>query len=129
MTAQPIRPSLARVHTRTTEAKRNDSLDEGIRITVGEDVFEVRVGDLNALHERALRKQYGSPFSSLMEEFEAAPGLDSIAAVVWLARYMRGETGLTYDEVALDVDLEFAEAMALDATDSSDVEVGDSPEA
>ena len=126
MTAQPIRPSLSRVHTRSSEKKRSDELDEGLRITVGEEVYEVRIGDLNALHERALRKQYGVPFAGLMVEFEDSPGLDSIAAAVWLARFMGGETGLSYDEVATDVNLEFAEAMTLD---QADAEVADSPEA
>ena len=127
MTMAPERPSLARKHTRKTETRRSEALDEGIRISVGDEVYEVRVGDLNALHERALRRQYGAPFSDLMEEFEAHPGLDSIAAVVWLARYMRGETDLTYDEVALLIDLEFAEAMEI--ADTSAEKVGDSPEA
>lgn len=118
---------MARKHTRTSETNRKKALDEGIRISLGEDIYEVRVGDLNALHERALRKQYGSPFSSLMDEFDESPGLDSIAAVVWLARYMNGETDLSYEDVAVDVDLEFAEAMQVD--ESSAEEVGDSPEA
>lgn len=125
-TTQSARPPLVRKHTRSTEQNRNEALDEGVRISIGEDVYEVRVGDLNALHERALRKQYGSPFAELMEEFQAAPGLDSIAAVVWLARYMKGETSLSYEDVAVNVDLEFAEAMAIDETDA---EVVDSPEA
>jgi hypothetical protein len=128
MTQAPERPSLQRKHTRTTETKRKSALDEGVRISLGDEVYEVRVGDLNALHERALRRQYGTPFAGLMEEFEGAPGLDSIAAVVWLSRYMRGETELTYDEVALEVDIEFAEAMVLAEADP-EPEVGDSPEA
>ncbi|NUO35888.1 MAG: hypothetical protein HOQ45_02400 [Nocardioidaceae bacterium] len=126
MTETQARPSLQRKHTRSTETKRTEALDEGLRITIGEDVYEVRVGDLNALHERALRRQYGSPFADLMEEFETKPGLDSVAAVVWLARFMAGETDLTYEQVAVDVDLEFAEAMALDSADPAE---GDSPEA
>lgn len=126
MTVAPERPSLAAKHTRKTEQKRSDALDEGIRITVGESVYEVRVGDLNALHERALRKQYGVPFAELTEEFEGSPGLDSIAAVVWLSRLMGGETTLTYDEVAVGINLEFVESMRID---ESTAEVADSPEA
>lgn len=127
MTVAPERPSLAPKHTRKTEAKRSDAMDEGIRIGLGDEVYEVRIGDLNALSERALRRQYGCSFTAMTQEFEADPGLDSIAAVVWLSRYINGETDLSYDEVALEINLEFFENATIEKTGPA--EVGDSPEA
>lgn len=121
------RPSAARKVTRSTENNRNAALDDGVRIEVGEDVYEVRVGDLNALDDMALRKQVGVPFTDLMEMLTKAPGLDLIAAIVWLARRIKGERDLTFEAVAVDIGYDFLDQAEI--TETKAEEIADGPEA
>lgn len=126
MSAPATRPQLVRKVTPKSEANRKAPLEEGVRITIGGETFEVRVGDISAIHERELRREWGGSFEALSDELGGKPGIDSISAFVWFARRMRGdEVGFddvvyTYRDVFAD---DFEVALAGDA------EVGDSPEA
>lgn len=99
----PKRPSTARKHTRTTEAKRTSKLDQGIRITYDGHVYEVRTGELNALDENALRRETGMTFDTLLSEARDNPGIDIIAMLIWLARRTNGEQMLRFATVAKDI--------------------------
>lgn len=126
MTVAPERPSLAPKHTRKTEAKRSDALDQGIRIELDGEVYEVRSGDLTAVHSRMLRRECGVSFVQLMEELETACDIDSIAIVIWLARRLRGEELISYEDVANGIDYSIQDRMVIKNTEAEDV---DSPEA
>lgn len=123
MTTPAKRPSAARQRTRTTEAKRDDALDQGAKITVDGSEYVVRAGDLSALDSRALRKEVGVSFIQLINELQSDADIDSIAAIMWLARRIKGEVTLRYDEVAAEVGydvletIEFSEPGAEDATE------------
>lgn len=121
------RPTTARKVTRSSETKRKSALDEGVRISVGDSVYEVRIGDINALHSRALREQAGMSFTRLMDLMNTDPDLDVIAAVVWLARRMKGEGSLAYDDVAAEIGFDFLEQAEI--TETATEKVGDDPEA
>lgn len=120
------RPTTARKVTRKTEEKRDAALDEGLRLTIDGQEYVVRAGDLTALDSRELRRQVGMSFTGLMSAFQSDPDIDLIAAVVWLARRIKGEV-VTYEAVAGDMGydvldtIEFAEADAEEA-DASDPE-------
>jgi hypothetical protein len=96
------RPALDRKHTRATETKAHAELDEGVAISVDGREYRVTAGDLNALDSRALRRAIGVGFPGLMQQLGSDPDLDSIAAVVWLARRVEGEAHLEYDDVAAE---------------------------
>jgi hypothetical protein len=120
------RPTVQRKHTRGTEAKRNEALDEGIRLVVAGEAYEVRAGDLTALDSRALRQQVGMTFPQVMEGMQSAPDIDLVAALMWLARRIKGERDLTYDDVAADVD--YAKALDIEVGETGPEDT-DSPEA
>lgn len=120
------RPTTQRVQSKADKDQIREDLDTGANITVDGKRFSVRAGDLTALDERALRRQYGVPFAGLLEELGSSPGLDSIAAVIWLSRYTSGERSLTYDEVAGDLRVDDID---IETTDVGDLGAETNPEA
>lgn len=127
MTVAPERPTLAKKHTRKTEANRQNDLDQGVRIELDGEVFEVRAGDLSAVHSRLLRRECGVSFMQLMDELQESCDIDSIAAVIWLARRLRGESMVSYEDVANDIDYSLTDRIKVDNTSAEKVD--DSPEA
>lgn len=126
MTVAPERPPLARQHTRKTEAKRTDALDQGVSIELDGEVYEVRAGDLTAVHSRMLRRECGVSFVQLMDELTTACDIDSIAVVIWLARRLRGEELVSYEDVANGIDYSIQDRIVVKGTEAED---SDSPEA
>ena len=120
-----VRPSAARKETRKTKESRQAILEQGIRLTVADAVYEVRLGDVDAATERRFRRAYGAPVMGLMEEFSNAPGLDTFAGLIWLSRILKGE-----DVELDDVEFTYADAEAMDAETTGPEEAEtDSPEA
>lgn len=110
------RPSLARKHTRSTESARNAALDSGIRVKIGDEVFEVRIGDITPQLAGELRRSTGMSFRLLMSLLDEDPDIDLLTAFEWLARRIRGE------DVAMS-DVEFTyEDMADDSFDMEELE-------
>lgn len=103
------RPNLQRKHTRTTQAKKQAQQDQGVSITLDGRTYTVMAGDLNALDARALRQALGHGLPKLIELLSTDPDIDLVAAVIWLARRIDGERGLTFDEVAEEIDYDAAE--------------------
>lgn len=89
--AAQSRPSLARVHTRASETKRNSALDEGIRIIKDGEAFEVRIGDVTPALEADLRRHSGMGLFKLLTVCGEDPGSDVLTAFEWLARRIRDE--------------------------------------
>lgn len=102
------RPSLARTHTRQSEGKRKEGLDEGMRVTVDGDVFEVRLGDVTPALAAEVRKNTGMSFMKLMQTLSDDPDIDLLTVFEWLARRVRGEdvelwqVEFTYGDAAED---------------------------
>lgn len=94
------RPSLARKVTPASEAKREEALDDGVRMVVEGVEYVVRLGDMTAPLAREFRRNYGASFNALQEELSADPDLDSIAAFMWLAKRIEGED-LPFDEITV----------------------------
>lgn len=92
------RPAAARKVTRTTEANREEALDQGLRITMEDEVFEVRVGDVTSTLARELRQHIGYGPMQLIRQCAVDPDIDLISAFVWLARRIRGEL-VRFDDV------------------------------
>lgn len=116
------RPSLARKDTRTAKGKRDAALDEGVRLIVDGEVYEVRAGDLNALESRELRRQVGMTFPQLVDDLDRAPDIDLIAALMWLARRLRGERDVTFEDVASEVGYDVMEDIEIDRPGAEDLE-------
>ena len=91
MTTAATRPTAARKHTRTTETNRADAMDQGLKITLEGEVYEVRLGDVTSNLTRELRRATGMSFNQLMREVTTDPDVDSIAGFVWMARRIAGE--------------------------------------
>lgn len=85
------RPSAARRHTRTTEKKAVDQLEQGLRITLDGNTYEVRLADVTPNLTRELRRGTGMSFNQLMREVTSDPDLDSLAGFIWMARRIAGE--------------------------------------
>lgn len=103
------RPSAARRHTRTTEKKSDDALEQGVRITIDGEAYEVRLADVTSNLTRELRRGTGMSFRQLMEDITTDPDADSIAGFIWLARRIAGE------KVAIDdVVVTYAQLLADD---------------
>lgn len=121
------RPSLARQDTRKTKEARRAELDQGVRIIFDGEVYEIRLGDVTPVLARRFRRAYGAPFSELLEELSDAADIDSIAAVVWMARLLAGDD-VEFDEIAISYadidDLEIEQAKP-----TGDGGGGESPEA
>ena len=91
MTTTAKRPSAARKHTRSTEESRADANEQGLKISLDGEVYEVRLGDVTSNLTRELRRGTGISFNQLMREVTTDPDVDSIAGFVWLARRIAGE--------------------------------------
>lgn len=85
------RPTTARKVTRTSETNRESALDQGLRITMEGDVFEVRVGDITPSLARELRQHIGCGPMQLIRQCAVDPDVDLISAFAWLARRIAGE--------------------------------------
>lgn len=114
------RPTLARKDTRKSKEARQAALEQGVRIKVGEKVYEVRLGDITPVMARRFRKEVGSPFSEVMDELETGrTDIDSIGAVIWMAQLLRGDD-VSFDEVEFgygdidDLEVEMADGEAED---------------
>lgn len=114
------RPPLQRKHTRTTEAGRQASLDEGVKITVGGEEYVVKMGDITSVQARRFRREVGVSFMAVVGELSTSPDIDSVAALIWMSRLLRGDD-IALEDVAVSYadldDIEVAEAGAGDVTD------------
>ncbi len=85
------RPTTARKVTRKTEVNRESALDQGLRISMDGEDFEVRVGDITPTMARELRAKIGFGPMQLIRECSIDPDVDLLSAFVWLARRIAGE--------------------------------------
>lgn len=120
------RPSSARKHTRTTEENRSDALEQGIRITLEGETYEVRLGDVTSNLARELRRGTGMALQQLLFEISNNPDLDSIASFVWLARRIAGEK-VEIDDVVISYTQILNEGFDVDLPGKR--EAADDPEA
>lgn len=95
------RPTTARKVTRSSEAKRESALDQGLRITLEGEVHEVRVGDITSAMAREVRANLGFGPMQLIRQCAADPDIDLISAFVWLARRIKGEM-VRFSDVEVD---------------------------
>jgi hypothetical protein len=117
------RPTTARKVTRTSEANRNAALDSGLRITIDDEKFDVRLGDVTPAMARELRNHTGMGPLQLINATALYPDLDLLTAFVWLARRQRGEF-VAFDSVAVT----YTQMMS-DGFDVGFPEAEDNPEA
>lgn len=120
--ATPKRTSPTRKVTRKTEERRAKELDNGFRIKIAGDEFEVRLRDIPNRLVGDMRAQCGTTPLAVLRTLEAGVmDLDVVGQFVWLARRMRGED-VAYD----DVELTYGD-MLDDDFDVTDLE-GEAPE-
>lgn len=120
------RPSLARKVTPADEKQRADDLDTGVRVTLDGETFEVRLGDMTAPLARGLRQATGLSWMRLMRELASDPDIDSLSALVWLARRIRGEQ-VAFDDVQVTYQQMLDDGFDIDVCEAEEVEPG--PEA
>lgn len=115
------RPSVGNI----AEGKRNAELDTGVRFTIGDDVHEVRIGDITPRLAREVRKATGSSVMQLLEEVENAPDIDTIATLIWVSQRIKG-IDIELDDVEFDYSVMLGEDFDVSVAEP---EVTDSPEA
>lgn len=109
--------TVQRKHTRKTEEKRADALDQGYRVKVDGKVYKVTAGDLTGLDSRALRTQAGITFPGLLSQLVDDFDIDTLAVMIWLARRVHGERALSFEQVAAEVGYEDLEALKIGPED------------
>lgn len=87
----PSRPSTTRKVTRKTEESRESALDQGLRIVLDGETFDVRLGDITDKLAGELRSRIGCGPMSLIRQCAIDPDIDLLSAFVWLARRIAGE--------------------------------------
>lgn len=122
------RPSLAKKPTRAGKDKQDSVLNDGVRLVVGDVVWQVTAGDMNGLHARELRRQVGITFPGLMAVLQSEYfDVDMVAALIWLRRLIDGED-VTYTQVASETGYEVLDDFSLggpeDDDDGADVPEG-----
>lgn len=118
------RPSLSRKVTPGSEKSRKEALDTGVSLTVDGTVYTVRAGDLSGFDESCLRREVGMSFMGLITALGEDPGVDLVAALVWLSRRANGEQMLKYRTVAEEIGFDVEISNADEAEEEED-----SPEA
>ena len=94
------RPPLDRKVTRKSEEKRDEALDQGLKLTIDGEVYEARVGDVTPDIARELRSYTGKGFMNLIQTTAEDPDIDVISAFVWVARRIRGES-VAFEDVSI----------------------------
>lgn len=85
------RPSTARKVTRKSQEAAQAAMDAGdIWFKVDGDVYHVAPMDLTGLDERRIRQVVGLPFSHLADQFGTAPGIDTLAGMMWISSIQAG---------------------------------------
>jgi len=111
----------ARARADRRAAQRQAANGKGIRVTLDGKTYEVWEGDLSAVDISQLRRQAGYSFLGLLNAATTDMDLDVVAALVWLARRVEGQTNLPFEvvarEVTYDSDLS-AEAIEPEAPDA-----------
>lgn len=120
------RPSLARKVTPGSEKNRQAHLDQGVRVVVDGDPFAVRLGDVTPQLARELRRTWGGSFNKLINELNDDPDIDSLAALIWLARRVAGEQ-VELDDVEVTYEQVLGGGFEIEIAGAEEVE--DSPEA
>ena len=102
------RPPMDRKVTRKSEEKREELLDDGLKITIDGEVHIVRDGDVTPQVARELREASGMSYVRLIQTIRRDPDIDVLSAFVWLARRIQGEyvalddVVVTYDAILED---------------------------
>ena len=74
-----------------------------MRFTVNGANYSFRV-PLLAREERDLHQETGHRLAGLFPQLQSDPGLDIVAAFIWIARRQRGEQTVTFDAVLDQLD-------------------------
>ncbi len=92
------------------DRSRGEALS-GIELTIAHDdkSWVLRHSDLTAIDERACRKATGFTIAEIMGFVaDTKSGLDTLAALEWVARRQNGEALLTFEEVAREMSVSSA---------------------
>lgn len=99
-------------------------------IKVNSKPYRVFRSRLTAVDIGDLRRATGGNMGALLKSVVESPDLDTVAAIMWLARRQNGEPRLSYDDVAAEVDGAVYEQMSAGVEeDEAEGEVDGSPEA
>lgn len=77
-----------------------------INIRIEDVRYTLRPARLTPLDARECRTQVGRSFAGILKEAQDDPDIDTIAAIVWLARRQAGERKLSYVDVAKQITYE-----------------------
>jgi hypothetical protein len=106
-------------HPNDREARRRLASGAGLKATVDGVEYVVHVGEMSAVNRRLFRDQVGLAFSALASQPNLLDPVDLVAAVVWMARVIRGEK-LVYMAVASEFGLEDTESVDIDFVGAPD---------
>lgn len=90
-------------------------------LTVDGHRYELRPNEINALDSQACRRATGVSVRSLLATAQHDPDIDTIAALVWLARRQAGEPSLAFEDVAATIS--YGSDFDLDAEETGPGEV------
>lgn len=91
MTTAATRPSPARKVTRKSQERQDEAAkDADIWFKVEDVVYHVSPMELTGLDERRIRQVVGLPFAFLAAQFSTAPGIDTLAGMMWISSIQAG---------------------------------------
>lgn len=102
-TSPATRPTLQPKVTRKSEEKREEALDDGLKITIDGESHVVRDGDITAQIARELRAVSGMSYLRLVQTIKADADIDVLSTFVWLSKRILGEV-VSHDEVSVTYD-------------------------
>lgn len=96
------RPAIARKVTTKTESTRKAAIDAvETSIKVDGITYTVRLADVDGLFDRDCRRETGLSVMGVLTQMANDPGMDSLAAFVWIAKSQQGLKTTYQDELAL----------------------------
>ena len=85
------RPTIAKKHTNSSEAKRKQELDESFGIRIDGVDYILTPADVTGLQEMRIRKESGYSVTSLIRELSIEPGVDHLGIFMWVCNLTQGK--------------------------------------
>jgi len=85
------RPTIAKKHTNSSEAKRKKELDESFAIRVDGKDYVLTPSDLTGVHEMRIRRETGHTVTTLVRAISVTPGIDLVAMFMWACDLSQGK--------------------------------------
>ena len=106
------RPTLAKKHTNSSEAKRKAAQDESFGICIDGVDYILTPSDVTGIQEMQIRRESGYSVTSLIREISLEPGVDHLGIFMWVCDLTQGKPAdliKSLESVSMASDVEIIE--------------------